>query len=590
MLKLFFVSFLIFASTICLAQNEKKDSILNLLEYVDDQNSIPLLYSELARIYEKENLDSAIYYSQRGYELSKKSQNYLGLAENARNLGVFNIMNNDLTQAEKYYSLAVEHYSKNDMLFESIQNKMRIGNINLAQNNYITAIKIYQECLFITKENNFSSLLPHLYNNLGLLYLETEDYNGAQTNFELAHRLFLENNDEGSASSSLHNLSLIKANLGEYESAIEGYLSVASYHLKSKNWISLAFSYNSISEIYRFEEDYKKARQYLNMSLNALSGESDSFASGPTSLIEVGVYTNAAELNHEEFHLIEATKFAKKALNIAYENSYQEFIYRNAKILGMIHDNKGLSDSALIYYKIYLDNFDQYRNEADIKKLTKLKMQNEFDEILKAKEIKEIYREASYKQKEFKYLAIIIFTMLFACILFLLYSIQKNKNEKLLLTKENLLLEKKKLNLDLEYKKKELVSNMMYLLEKNEFISSISGKLIKMKPDTKKDNRGLLQQIINEIKHNSTAQIWDDFEVRFKEVHADFYDKLNKSYPDLTLNEIKICAFLRLKMTTKEISAITHQSVKSINMARFRLRKKINIEREDNLSNFLNSL
>ena len=128
---------------------------------------------------------------------------------------------------------------------------------------------------------------------------------------------------------------------------------------------------------------------------------------------------------------------------------------------------------------------------------------------------------------------------------------------------------------------------MMYLMEKNEFITSISRKLIGLKPDAKKDNKELIQQIINEIKINSKTQIWDDFEVRFKEVHAEFYDKLNFSYPDLTPNEVKICAFLRLNMTTKEISAITHQSVKSINMARFRLRKKINIERDENLINFL---
>jgi ATP phosphoribosyltransferase len=78
---------------------------------------------------------------------------------------------------------------------------------------------------------------------------------------------------------------------------------------------------------------------------------------------------------------------------------------------------------------------------------------------------------------------------------------------------------------------------MMYLLEKNEFISSVSSKLIKMKPGTKKDNRELIQQIINEIKHNSTAQIWEDFEVRFKEVHADFYEKLNKSCTSSNISE-----------------------------------------------------
>ena len=74
------------------------------------------------------------------------------------------------------------------------------------------------------------------------------------------------------------------------------------------------------------------------------------------------------------------------------------------------------------------------------------------------------------------------------------------------------------------------------------------------------------------------------------EVHEDFYDALNKKFPDLTPNEKRLCAFLRLNMTTKEISAITHQSVQSINMARFRLRKKMNMEHDDNLISFLGQL
>jgi DNA-binding CsgD family transcriptional regulator len=89
---------------------------------------------------------------------------------------------------------------------------------------------------------------------------------------------------------------------------------------------------------------------------------------------------------------------------------------------------------------------------------------------------------------------------------------------------------------------------------------------------------------------NSSTKMWDEFEIRFKEVHKDFYNELHKAHPDLTLNEVKICAFLRLNMSTKEISAITHQSVKSINMARFRLRKKLHIDRDENLIAYLKSL
>ena len=215
---------LLLFSLICSAQPQKRDSIVQDLNNSTHQDSIVLLYSKLAKSYEKINLDSAIYYSQKGYDLALKSRYYLGIAENAANLGLFNILKNDLDQAEVHYASATENYLKANSLFKSIQNKMRIGNINLAQNNHINAIKIYQECLTISKENDFILLLPHLYNNLGLLYLEIEDYDDAQKNFELAHKLFLENNDDASATVSLSNIALIQSNLGEYEEAVKGLL------------------------------------------------------------------------------------------------------------------------------------------------------------------------------------------------------------------------------------------------------------------------------------------------------------------------------------------------------------------------------
>jgi DNA-binding CsgD family transcriptional regulator len=131
---------------------------------------------------------------------------------------------------------------------------------------------------------------------------------------------------------------------------------------------------------------------------------------------------------------------------------------------------------------------------------------------------------------------------------------------------------------------------MMYLLEKNEFIGSITNKLVDMRSRTKKENQDFVQEIIMELKRNSSQKIWEEFEMRFKEVHADFYKSLMEKYPDLTPNEVRLSAFLRLNMSTKEISAITHQSVKSINMARFRLRKKIGIDRDENLISFLTQL
>ncbi|MFT5875904.1 MAG: tetratricopeptide (TPR) repeat protein, partial [Clostridium sp.] len=429
-----------------------------------------------------------------------------------------------------------------------------------------------------------------LYNNIGYLYMEMQDYDDAESNYKKAYSLFLKNNDEANSIYTLGNVALIKGIIGNDKEAIEGYLNLLSYHLKNENWVSLAYVYNSISEIHLKNKENNLALEYLDMALNALEDKSDSFNAGPSSYYRAAIYSNAAQVYFIKGDNNRAKKYAMSAVKLSKKNSYKLNLFKNAKILGDIYSNERNIDSALVYYKMYINSNEEYRDEYDIKQLTKLKMQNEFDEILRKNEIDRIYQEVRNRNRELKYGAVAGFSVLLVIILILLYRNQKIKNAKLKLKEENLKLEKKKLNQDLEYKKKELTSNMMYLMEKNEFITTISKKLIELKPDAKKDNKDLIQQIINEIRQNSTTKIWDEFEIRFKEVHERFYKELHKAHPDLTPNEIKICAFIRLNMSTKEISAITHQTVKTINMARFRLRKKLEIDRDENLLSYFKSL
>ncbi|MBO3115979.1 tetratricopeptide repeat protein [Winogradskyella sp. DF17] len=574
----------------CFSQKNTIDSIQKALTQSSDKKERVVLLSELSEMYKEIDTDSALVYAKKGIRLAKEIDFSFGEAENASSIGGIFIVKNNLDSSQVYYHKAKTLYKSTKNHFKYAQTTMRLGNINLAQNIPISALKLYQESLEIAKAKNFNALLPHLFNNTGLVFQQIEDYDDAVTNFEKAYDIFLANNDEANSVYPLYNIALIKSILGKDDEAIDGYLNLVSYHLKTENWVSLAQIYNSISEIYFNNEEYTKATEYLEMALTSVKDKSDSFNTGPTSFYKATIYTNAAEIYHQENNEELAKSFAHKAIKLSLQNSYKLNMMKSARILADIYDKSYRLDSALYYHKKYIDFSNQYQEEYDVKQLTKLKMQNQFDEILRQNEIDRIYKEASYKNREIKFIAGTVAVGLLAIILILLFINQKNKTAKLELKEQNLQLEKKELNQRLEYKKKELASNMMYLMEKNEFITSISKKLIELKPDAKKDNKDLIQQIINEIRQNSSTKMWEEFEVRFKEVHKDFYNALHAAHPNLTLNEVKICAFLRLNMTTKEISAITHQSVKSINMARFRLRKKLNIERDDNLVGYLNSL
>jgi len=164
---------------------------------------------------------------------------------------------------------------------------------------------------------------------------------------------------------------------------------------------------------------------------------------------------------------------------------------------------------------------------------------------------------------------------------------QRSKTIKIELKRQNLKLEHNKLQQELEFRNKEIATNVMYLLKKNEFITSTAEKLKESRLNFKKENQKLIQEIIRDLLLNSSRDVWKEFEVRFQEVHSNFYENLIEKVPDLTPNEKKVCAFLRLNMSSKDISAITYQSVRSIDMARFRLRKKMKLDPDDNLVNYL---
>lgn len=154
-----------------------------------------------------------------------------------------------------------------------------------------------------------------------------------------------------------------------------------------------------------------------------------------------------------------------------------------------------------------------------------------------------------------------------------------------------MVVEKKSLQEELELQNREMTTKMMYLLKKNEFLNTIAERLTEIKRKALPENQKAIQKLIVEMRQKKDDDIWNEFEAYFTKVNPEFYSKLNQLFPDLTPNEKKLCAFLRLNMSTKDISSITYQSVNSIAVSRSRLRKKLNIQGEDKkLINFLSTI
>lgn len=150
-------------------------------------------------------------------------------------------------------------------------------------------------------------------------------------------------------------------------------------------------------------------------------------------------------------------------------------------------------------------------------------------------------------------------------------------------------LRNEKLNAELNHKNTELASVTMHLLTKNELIGGIKNKLNgTLNQEDKREIKKNITRIIKEINQNANLdKDWEQFEVHFDRVHRDFNKRLKEAFPELTPQEMKLCAYLRLNFTTKEIAQLLHISVRGVEISRYRLRKKLKLTRNENLSEYI---
>ncbi len=147
-------------------------------------------------------------------------------------------------------------------------------------------------------------------------------------------------------------------------------------------------------------------------------------------------------------------------------------------------------------------------------------------------------------------------------------------------------IEKEQLLSEIDLKRKELANSTLMAAKKNEVLMQIQGELNKDKE--KFSNQYRLKHIMNKInaavKNNDE---WKVFETNFNELHEDFFKDLLSKYPKLSNRDLKLCAYLKMNLTSKEIAPLMGISVRGVEVHRYRLRKKINVDKEDNLTNWL---
>ena len=135
---------------------------------------------------------------------------------------------------------------------------------------------------------------------------------------------------------------------------------------------------------------------------------------------------------------------------------------------------------------------------------------------------------------------------------------------------------------DFKSKSNELAASIMSMARNNELLSEIKDHLTKVE-----DQQSLASVTALIDKNLSQDENWEFFREAFDSTDNEFFKKLNSMHPDLSPSDLKLCAYLRLNMSSKEIAQLTNISPKSVEIKRYRLRKKLDLESNQNLINYI---
>ncbi|WP_373059594.1 triple tyrosine motif-containing protein [Zunongwangia sp. H14] len=192
------------------------------------------------------------------------------------------------------------------------------------------------------------------------------------------------------------------------------------------------------------------------------------------------------------------------------------------------------------------------------------------------------------------YLALLGYFMVFLLVLYGIHLLSQRQHRKQVEENEKALrmrnleaeqkiikLENERLEQDMENKNRELAASTMSLIKKNEFLSDIKHRL-------QEAESSKVKSVIKTIdKDISEEDNWNFFQKAFSNADKDFFHKMKQKHPELTSNDLKLCAYLRLNLSSKEMAPLLNISVKSVEIKRYRLRKKMKLGRNDNLTDYI---
>jgi len=520
---------LLFLFTISQARNNI-DSLKSLVSVTSNDSLIAHTYNTISYNFYRINQDSSLFY------------------------------------ANKALDVAGEH----KIAYEQASAYFNIGRTYFFTHHYALALKNMETALNIYKMAGSEFGQARMYNSIGIVYRNINMTDESIKYTTEAYQLFKKINDSQYTAFALGNLGRDYLSMGDYEKA-EDYLkrSIGIEGVADSNVLLMQY-YLSMGDIYRLsKKDYQQALKLYRKALtyaekaNSPLDISDAMSSIGAVYTQTGKYDLARSYLDKAMSYYDRVK-SKTIVKQGYKNYIDYFIH--------LKDFR----KAFEYSQLLRSLEDSIFTEQTNTKLA------EFEVMYKSLKQEDTIKHLE-DQKQIQQLRMIILLAIIVLVVFIIIFLVKYYREKINLSN----LEKRELQDRLEQKDKELASIALNFAQNNELLAKTTKKLIQSQQKSPVNEQEDIQKIIHELRSQVSSDSFHEFELRFLKVHNDFYDKLLADFPTLSPNDLKMCALLRLNLSSKDIANILHMSSASVNVTRSRIRKKMKLPKKTNFISFL---
>jgi len=563
------------------------DSLKNLIrENKGNPETQSILYARLAKKLLDMHNDSCYDAAITGLKIALKAQFNEGIMRNAYEAGRYLVTLDSLNLAADYLLIAKEKI-RND---SDPEMKMRIyivlGYIYDLQSKYSQSLEHYFEGLKIAESSSRDDWQQYFINNIAVVYNKVEQYQRSIDYFKRALAYFKIHGDSINYANTLVNIGVAYVNLEISDSALHYFDQTEPIQKRRNNYYGLINLYVGRGSLLQLQKNYPEAMKMFIIS-RKLIDSLDQRYSGSVHHLRLSTETKIASINKHLKKYNEAEVLFRNVLNLSRKENLIYYESQALNGLSEVLEATGRTDSSLKYARMYQVIFDSMNDVKEHWKLGIAELEYRQKKEQETRRLQEQKKEAQKKTEELEKVIFILSVVALVVLLSMIILLLRSRSRRLGLEQANLRLEKENLIKDMELKNRELVTKSMSLAEKDELLTNVKKQLeVIMDAGDNEEDDEQLRRLIHELERQDSKNFWDEFDTHFKNVHVDFYPRLTNDFPQITPNELKLCAFLKLNLSTKQIAQITRKSEHSIKVARYRLRRKIGLEREDNLSIF----